>query len=145
MVFSAVVTPPPPVHHQLLHGVDTSMAYQRHVNSLGKYYRRCVSKIVWTKVDNWHFNISVLAQSHTTSIEPMIIMHQLLWGRRVVRMSASRLRLSEWLRSTGMQRKRVKNMLKFSLKTCNIKSNFREDEAADRSHGRKRIVHLGSE
>ena len=111
----------------------------RHLKCLEKYHQRCLRRILKIRWQDRRTNNSVLEETNSTSIEAIIIRHQLRWAGHVVRMPDSRLpkkimysELRNGQRNQGGQFKRFKDVLKANLKKCLINTNDWENTAMDR-------------
>lgn len=142
-VYQAVVVP------TLLYGCETWTTYRRHLLCLEKYHHRCIRRILGIKWQDRRTNVSVLEEANATSIESLIIKHQLRWTGHVSRMPESRLpkqimycQLKFGQRKQGGQQKRYKDVLKSNLKKSQIDPGNWESVASTRSDWR-RLVHQG--
>ena len=92
---------------------------------------------------DYRTNSSILDEAHCTSIEAMAIRNQLRWTGHIIRLDESRLpqhilygELGTGTRSQGGQRKRFKDNLKSSLKSCGINLSSWEALSCNRSRWR---------
>lgn len=142
LVYKAVVMP------TLLYGCETWTTHKRHLRCLEQYHQRCLRKILGIKWQDKRTNVSILKQTGLTSVECLIIRHQLRWTGHVVRMPDSRLpkqllyaQLAEGRRHLGAPKKRYKDALKANIKKCHIDVANWELIAEDRSRWRRTISH----
>ena len=111
----------------LLYGCESWVLYRRHVVKLEQFHMRCLRRIAHVKWQDKIPNTEVLETCHITGIEAFLLSAQLCWTGHVIRMEDTRLpkqvfycQLEQGTRSHGGQRKRYKDVLKSSLKACNI-------------------------
>ena len=109
-----------------------------------RYHQRCLRRILNIKWEDRRTDASVLTEAKTTSIEAMIIKHQLRWSGQCVRMSVERLpkkvlysQLSQGQRTREGQRKHYKDTLKASLQKWSTNTASWENLTADRASWRQ--------
>uniref|UniRef100_H2ZZZ1 Uncharacterized protein n=1 Tax=Latimeria chalumnae TaxID=7897 RepID=H2ZZZ1_LATCH len=134
LVYKAVVIP------TLLYGCEAWVTYRNHLKSLECHHQCYLQKILDIKWVDRRTNASVLIDANTTSIEAMIIQHQLQWTGHCVLMPDVHLpkqllysQLSQGQRTRGGQRKRFKDTLKANIKKCGIDIINWEKLARDRA------------
>jgi exonuclease III len=139
-VYNAIIIP------TLLYGCETWTTYRRHLKGLEKYHQRCLRRILKVRWQDRRTNNSILQETNSSSIEAMIIKHQLRWTGHVVRMPDSRLpkqimysQLRNGQRNQGGQFKRYKDVLKANMKKCQIDTDDWENVAMDRRVWRQSI------
>ena len=141
LVYKAVVLP------SLLYGSECWTTYRRHLKCLEKYHQRCLRRILGVTWQDYRTNSSILDEAHCTSIEAMVIRNQLRWTGHIIRLDESRLpqhilygELVTGKRSQGGQRKRFKDNLKSSLKSCGINLSSWEALFCNRSRWRSAVT-----
>ena len=141
LVYKAVVLP------SLLYGSECWTTYRRHLKCLEKYHQRCLRRILGVTWQDYRTNSSILDEAHCTSIEAMVIRNQLRWTGHIIRLDESRLpqhilygELGTGTRSQGGQRKRFKDNLKSSLKSCGINLSSWEALSCNRSRWRSAVT-----
>ena len=104
---------------------------------------RCLRRIAHVKWQDKIPNTEVLETCHITGIEAFLLSAQLRWTGHVIHMEDTWLpkqvfysQLEQGTRSQGGQRKRYKDVLKSSLKACNINPHDLESSVQDRSSWR---------
>jgi hypothetical protein len=144
-VFNAVVIP------TLLYGCETWTLYRRHINTLERFNQRCLRKMMGITWREKRTNLSVLQSARSTSIESLIMRHQLRWVGHVIRMPDERIpkqllysQLTDGLRPTGRPMLRYRDTIKSHLIKCGIDSNMWEGMASNRP-GWRRVVYKGVE
>ena len=132
-VYRAVVLP------SLLYGCETWTCYRRHTKKLDQFHLRCLRKVLRVSWKDHVPNQEILRRAELTGIEAMLNQAQLRWSGHVTRMDDSRLpkqlfhaELSTGKRHKGGQRKRYKDVLKSTLKACNIPVDEWQALAQDR-------------
>uniref|UniRef100_A0A803SPW5 ribonuclease H n=1 Tax=Anolis carolinensis TaxID=28377 RepID=A0A803SPW5_ANOCA len=81
LVYKAIPLP------TLLYACEMWTVYRRHTQLLERFYQRCLRKILQISWEDRRTNVSVLEEAKTTSIEAMLLRHQLRWTEgHVVRM-----------------------------------------------------------
>ena len=132
-VYRAVVLP------SLLHGCETWTCYRRHTKKLDQFHLRCLRKILCVSWKDHVPNQEILRRAELTGIEAMLNQAQFRWSGHVTRMDNSRLpkqlfhaELTTGKRHKGGQRKRYKDVLKSTLKACNIPVDEWQALAQDR-------------
>ncbi|XP_022800061.1 uncharacterized protein LOC111337933 [Stylophora pistillata] len=125
------------VHTTLLYGSETWVTYRSHIRLLERFHQRCLRTNI--HCCDFNTNVEVLEQAEIPRIEAMILKRQLRWAVHVPRMEDHRLpkivmygELSIGHRERGAPRKRLKDSLKKSLRTCNIDHKEWSDLATDR-------------
>ena len=120
-VYRAVVLP------LLLYGCETWTCYRQHTKKLDQFHLRCLHKVLRVSWKEHAPNQEILRWAELTGIEAMLNQVQLRWSGHVTRMDDSRLpkqlfhaELSTGKRHKGGQRKWYKDVLKSTLKACNI-------------------------
>ena len=139
-VYRAVVLP------SLLYGCETWTCYRRHTKKLDQFHVRCLRKVLRVSWKEHVPNQEILRWAELTGIEAMLNQAQLRWSGHVTRMDDSRLpkqlfhaELSTGKRHKGGQRKRYKDVLKSTLKACNIPVDGWQALAQDRPAWRAAI------
>lgn len=134
----------------LLYGGETWVQYRAHIKKLEQFHMRCLRKICGVSWRDHIPNTEILSRCQISSIEAILIRSQLRWCGHLVRMGDERIpkalfygELSSGKRSTGGQRKRYKDVLKASLKSCGIDPAAWEELAQDRPRWRQ-TLHDGS-
>ena len=146
-VYRAVVLP------SLLYGCETWTCYRRHTKKLDQFHLRCLRKVLRVSWKKHVPNQEILRSAELTGIEAMLNQAQLRWSGHVTRMDDSRLpkqlfhgELSTGKRHKGGQRKRYKDVLKSTLKACNIPVDewqaLAQDRPAWRAATRKGTKHF---
>ena len=146
-VYRAVVLP------SLLYGCETWTCYRRHTKKLDQFHLRCLRKVLRVSWKEHVPNQEILRSAELTGIEAMLNQAQLRWSGHVTRMDDSRLpkqlfhaELSTGKRHKGGQRKRYKDVLKSTLKACNIPVDewqaLAQDRPAWRAATRKGTKHF---
>lgn len=114
------------------------------------YVMRCLRKICIVTWKDKILNTEILRRCNITSVESIIRTSQLRWSGHVARMGDDRIAkallfglLEEGRQSQGGQRERYKDVLKTTLKACNIEPATWKTEAVNRSRWR-RICHDGT-
>ena len=133
----------------LLYGSEAWILYRKHVKMLESFHiMRHLRIILGIRWQDKVTNIEVLNRANSSSLEALLIKAQLRWSGHVVRMDDTRLpkialygELSSGVRSVGGQRKRYKDTLKQSLRSCGISVDNWELIAVDRSSWRSTIAH----
>lgn len=107
---------------------------------LESFHIRCLQRILKVTWQDWLPHIEILQKTNCWSIEATLMLHQLRWLGRVVRMPTSCLprkvlygQLHLASRSAGGQKKRLKDQLKGFLKKCGIKPTSLETSAMNRT------------
>ncbi|XP_060133875.1 uncharacterized protein LOC132592550 [Zootoca vivipara] len=118
LVYKAIVLP------TLLYACGTWTTYKRHLQLLERFHQRCLQIFLHITWEDRQTNISVLEEAKITSVEAMILQHQLCWTGHVVRMPDDHLpkqllysKLKNGKRNAGGQQKRFKNCLKQIFKS----------------------------
>ena len=132
-VYRAVVLP------SLLYGCGTWTCYRRHTKKLDQFHLRCLRKVLRVSWMEHVPNQEILRWAELTGIEAMLNQAQLHWSGHVTRMDDGRLpkqlfhaELSTGKRHKGGQRKQYKDVLKSTLKACNIPVDEWQALAQDR-------------
>ena len=132
-VYRAVVLP------SLLYGCETWTCYRRHTKKLDQFHLRCLRKVLRVSWKEHVPNQEILRSAELTGIEAMLNQAQLRWSGHVTRIDDSRppkqlfhAELSTGKRHKGGQRKRYKDVLKSTLKACNIPVDEWQALAQDR-------------
>ena len=127
----------------LLYGSESWTWYRRHVRRLDQFHLRCLRKICGISWKDRVPNTDVLERCEIEGIEALLIKNQLRWAGHLVRMEDSRIpkslfygELVDGHRSRGGQHKRYKDVLKSSLKACNIPTGTWERQALSRTEWR---------
>ena len=112
--------------------------YRRHIQRLDQFHMRCLRRIANIKWQDMIPNTEVIQRCAQTGIEQHIKCAQLRWSRHLVRMADDRIpkdvfyeELAAGHRTRGGQRKRYKDVLKATLKSCGIPHNTWEATATD--------------
>ena len=133
-VYCAVVLP------TLLYGCEAWTPYRRHIRRLDQFHMRCLRRIANIKWQDMIPNTEVLERCAQTGIEQHIKRAQLRWSGHLVWMADDRIpkdvfygELGAGHRTRGGQRKRYKDVLKATLKSCSIPHNTWEATATDRA------------
>ena len=133
-VYCAVVLP------TLLYGCETWTPYRRHIRRFDQFHMRCLRRIANIKWQDMTPNTEVLQRCAQTGIEQLIKRAQLRWSGHLVRMADDRIpkdvfygELGAGHRTRGGQRKRYKDVLEATLKSCGIPHNTWEATATDRA------------
>ncbi|XP_062828422.1 uncharacterized protein LOC134296734 [Anolis carolinensis] len=131
---------------------ETWTVYRRHTKLLERFHQRCLRKILQISWEDRRTNVSVLEEAKTTSIEAMLLRHQLHWTGHVVQMPNHRLpkqllysKLKNGKRNVGGQEKRFKDGLKANLKNCGIDTENWEALALERSNWRSAVTSSAAE
>ncbi|XP_076031963.1 uncharacterized protein LOC143019868 [Oratosquilla oratoria] len=134
----------------LLYGSESRTLYSKQVRRLEAFHIHCLQCILGITWRNRVPHVDIFQTANTTSIESMIITHQLRWVGHVIRMPENRLprqalygELRDGTRVTGGQKKRFKDQLKRNLKKCGIEPNQLETLASDRCTWRLTIKQAG--
>ena len=146
-VYRAVVLP------SLLYGCETWTCYRRHTKKLDQFHLRCLRKVLRVRWKEHVPNREILRSAGLAGVEAMLNQAQLRWSGHVTRMDDSRLpgrlfhaELSTGKRHKGGQRKRYKDVLKSTLKACNIPVDewqaLAQDRPAWRAATRKGTKHF---
>ena len=146
-VYRAVVLP------SLLYSCETWTCYRRHTKKLDQFHLRCLRKVLHVSWKEHVPNQEILRWAELTGIEAMLNQAQLRWSGHVTRMDDSRLpkqlfqaELSTGKRHKDGQRKRYKDVLKLTLKACNIPVDewqaLAQDRPAWRAATRKGTKHF---
>ena len=119
-VYCAVVLP------TLLYGCEAWTPYRRHIRRLDQFHMRSLRRIANIK---WQ-DTEVLQRCAQNGIEHHIKRAQLRWSGHLVRMADDRIpkavfygELDAGKRTRGGQRKRYKDVLKATLKSCGVPHN----------------------
>lgn len=135
----------------LLYGCETWTWYQLHRKKLEQFHMRCLRKICNISWKDKVPDTEVLERCKITGIEAFLMKAQLRWSGHVVCMDNNRIpkvlfngELADGHRSQGGQYKRYKDVLKGTLKACNINTADWETRALDRT-GWQRTCHGGLE
>ncbi|XP_062817737.1 putative uncharacterized transposon-derived protein F52C9.6 isoform X1 [Anolis carolinensis] len=146
LVYKAIVLP------TLLYACETWTVYRRHTKLLERFHQHCLRKILQISWEDMWTNASVLEEAKTTSIEAMLLRHQLHWTGHVVRMPDHSLpkqllysELKNGKRNVGGQEKRFKDGLKANLKNCGIDTENWEALALDHSNWRSAVTSSAAE
>ena len=137
----------------LLYGSESWTVYRRHLKSLEAFHIRCLQRILDITWKNKVTHTQIFQQTNTVSIEATLAKRQLRWVGHIKRMPEQRLprrvlygQLKDGRRSQGGQRKRFKDHIKSTLKSCNIPPADLETLADNRSLWRATcasgVVHL---
>jgi hypothetical protein len=139
-VYRAVVLP------SLLYACETWTVYSRHERQLNSFHMRCLRKLLLIKWQDKIPDTEVLQRAEMTSVHAMLRRSQLRWAGHVCRMPDERIpkrlfygELTEGKRSRGGQKKRYKDTLKASMKSCGIDPDSWEQLAEDRAAWRQQI------
>ena len=135
----------------LLYGSESWVFYQHHLRLLERFHQRCLRTILNIKWFDLVPNTAVLEKANTCCIEALLLKTQLRWAGHVTRMQDYRLpkialygELSSGHREVGAPTKRYKDLLKNSLRTCNINHHQLAEAASDRVIWRQTIHHATS-
>ena len=138
-VYCAVVLP------TLLYGCEAWTPYRR----LDQFHMRSLRRIANIKWQDMISNTEVLQRCAQKGIEHHIKRAQLRWSGHLVRMADDRIpkavfygELDAGKRTRGGQRKRYKDVLKATIKSCGVPHNSWESTAMDRALWR-RTCHVG--
>ena len=108
-------------------GCETWTCYRRHTKKLDQFHLRCLRKVLRVSWKEHVPNQEILRWAELTGIEAMLNQAQLRWSGHVTHIDDSRLpkqlfhaELSTCKRHKGGQRKQYKDVLKSTLKACNI-------------------------
>ena len=111
----------------LLYGSETWTPYRCHIKKLDNFHMNCLRRISNTRWQDRLHNTEILDRCNITGIEAMLMQSQLRWCGHVHRMPDSRIpkqllygQLTGSTRSQGGQRKRYKDYLCLTLKSCDI-------------------------
>ena len=111
----------------LLYGCETWTVYSRQMRLLESFHTQCLKRILNISWQERIPHTEILHRSSITSIESMFIQRTLRWAGHVARMDESRLprillysELASGTRPVGRPKKRWKDQLKHSLRSCNI-------------------------
>ena len=139
-VYRAVVLP------SLLYGCETWTCYRRHTKKLDQFHLCCLCKVLRVSWKDHVPNQEILRWAELTGIEAMLNQAQLRWSGHVTRMDDSRLpkqlfhaELSTGKRHKGGRRKQYKDVLKSTLRACNIPVDEWQALAQDRPAWRAAI------
>lgn len=131
----------------LLYGCETWTVYARHMKSLHRFHMSCLRRMLGINLRDHVTNNEVLNRTGCSSIVAYINHRTLRWTGHLVRMNDDRMpkrlfcgELSEGRRSVGGQRKRFKDHVKRTLKSCQIDSSQLEYLANDRSKWRSVVA-----
>ena len=124
----------------LLYGCESWTCYRRHIKKLDQFHLRCIRRIVGVGWRDFVPNQEILRRAELSGIEAMLSSAQLRWTGHIFRMDDRRLpkqllhaELSAGDRHAGGQRKRYKDVLKSTLKACNIPLGTWQAMAQDRT------------
>ena len=113
--------------------------YQRHIRRLDQFHMRCIRQIAGIKWQDMVPNSEVLEQCGTWGIESHIKRVQLQWSGHLVRMNDDRIpmalfygQMKTGCRTRGGQRKRYKDVIKSTLKSCSTPLKTWEATATNR-------------
>jgi hypothetical protein len=123
----------------LLFGCEAWTLYRKHIKMLEMFHIKCIRRILGlTGQDRVPFT-EILERAGITSVECMLVKHQLRWTGHLVRMPDHRIpkkvmygQLRRGDRKSGGQKKRYKDNLKINLKNFNMEPDRLEAAAADR-------------
>ena len=139
-VYRAVVLP------SLLYACETWTVYSRHAKQLNAFHMRCLRRLLNIRWQDKIPDTEVLHRTEMESIHAILKRSQLRWAGHVCRMSDERLpkrllygELKHGKRSRGGQRKRFKDTLKASLKSCGLDPETWEDDAQCRTGWRSAV------
>ena len=111
----------------LLYGCETWTCYRKNIKKLERFHQTRLRLLLKIKWQDMIPDTEVLTRSKQNSIEANIIKHRLRWSGHVMRMGETRLprmiflsKLSSGERGRGRPLLRYKDMLKKTLKDCNI-------------------------
>ena len=130
----------------LLYGCETWPCYRKHTKKLDQFHLRCLRKVLRVSWKDHVPNQEILHWAELAGIEAMLNQAQFRWSGHVTRMEDSRLpkqlfhaELSTGKQHKGGQRKRYKDVLKSTLKACNIPVDEWQALAQDRPAWRAAI------
>lgn len=133
-VYRAVVLP------SLLYGCETWTCYRRHIRKMEQFHLRCLRRILRVSWEDRIPNQEILRKAGIDGVEVLLRKAQLRWSGHVIRMDDWRLpkqlffaELAHGKRHQGGQRKRYKDCLKVTLKSCNIPISNWQQLAQDRN------------
>uniref|UniRef100_A0A803TRR0 ribonuclease H n=1 Tax=Anolis carolinensis TaxID=28377 RepID=A0A803TRR0_ANOCA len=145
LVYKAIVLP------TLLYACETWTVYRHHTQLLEYFHQCCLKKILQIAWEDRRTNASVLEEAKT-SIEAMLLRHQLRWTGHIVQMLDHRLpkqmlysELKNGKRNVGGQEKRFKDGLKANLKNCGIDTENWEALALECSNWRSAVTSSAAE
>lgn len=127
----------------LLYGCEAWVPYRKHIRKLESFHTGCLQHILGIKW--WHKipHTEIRQRANIEPLEILLLQKQLRWAGHVIRMPETRLprkvmygEIPDSARSVGGQRKRYKDHLKTSLKSCNIQPQTLEISATDRQQWR---------
>src|SRR6266536_6191570 len=128
----------------LLYGSETWTLYRRHVKTLEHFHMRCLRPIAGIKWQRKIPNTEVLECCNISGIEAFLYRTNLRWKGHLLRMPDNRLpkavfygQLTNSKRSRGRPLKRYKDMMKTTLKACEIDVTNWETRAHDHAVWRK--------
>ena len=140
-VYRAVVLP------SLLYACETWTVYSRHAKNLNAFHMRCLRKLLGIRWQDKIPDTEVLRRTSMESIHAVLKRSQLKWAGHICRMPDGRLpkrllygELFHGKRSRGGQRKRYKDTLKVSLKSCGLDSQTWETDCQARSRWRYSVA-----
>ncbi|XP_062822903.1 uncharacterized protein LOC134294934 [Anolis carolinensis] len=146
LVYKAIPLP------TLLYACETWAVYRRHTQLLEHFHQRCLRKILQISWEDRRTNVSMLEEAKTTSIEVMLLRHQLRWTGHVVRMPDHRLpkqllysELKNGKHNVGGQKKRFKDGLKANIQNCGIDTENWEALSLERSNWRSAVTSSAAE
>ncbi len=123
----------------LLYGCEAWTLYRRHLKLLEALHIKCLQKILGITWRDRIPHIDILQRTNSISVEATIAKHQLRWLGHVIRMPEERLprkilygQLHQARRNAGGPKKRLKDHLKNTLKSCGIEPTRLEDLASER-------------
>lgn len=127
----------------LLYGAETWTYCQCHLKQLQRFHVSCLQKMLGLTWRDRIPHIEIHDRTNTTSIEAMLARRQLRWLGHIIRMPEDRLpkhalysQLQNCPRRPGGPKKRYKDQVKNTLKSCNINPGTLEALATDRSQWR---------
>lgn len=133
------------VRSALTYALETGTLYAKHIRKLEHFQQRCLREILGIRWESNTTNESVLDRACCESIESFAMRSRLRWSGHVARMPDSRIpkqllygELCLGNRAQGGQMLRYKDVLRQTLKKCNIGENW-EQEAKDRTTWRKTL------
>ena len=133
-VYRAVVLP------SLLYACETWTVYSRHAKQLNAFHMRCLRRLLNIRWQDKIPDTEVLHRAEMESIYAVLKRSQPRWAGHVCRMTDKRLpkrllygELQHGKRSRGGQRKRYKDTLKASLKSCGLNPETGEADAQCRT------------